>query len=209
MSDVPPWTVCIIIVTGEEKKSFARWGQVNFNGGKQICIQMMHISNGSSEALSAAFLLWDQPGALDADICIDNKWNSSYSNFVNFYPSNSTQYFTVTFSRCFSPGLINWICLDPALFCIQARDLIEGEWNFLTNFTQSCVQKNVFSSYLLQWHVKWYGMVFFLTWGNWDLASMSERSNYLPKSFARPRNQHWLETYFDSLGHLVNLKEKK
>ena len=26
---------------------------------------------------------------------------------------------------------------------------------------------------------------------------------------ARPRNQHWLETYFDSLGHLVNLKEKK
>ena len=34
---------------------------------------MMHISNGSSEALSAAFLLWDQPGALDADVLTTNE----------------------------------------------------------------------------------------------------------------------------------------
>ena len=34
---------------------------------------MMHISNGSCEALSAAFLLWDQPGALDADVLTTNE----------------------------------------------------------------------------------------------------------------------------------------
>ena len=167
----------------------------------------MHISNGSSEALSAAFLLWDQPGALDADVLTTNEilvivilWISILQTAPNILLSHSRGVFHLVWLTEF--------VLIPLFFAFKLVTWLKKNKTFWPIFSIVC-SKNVFSSYFLQWHVKWYGRIFFLTWGNWDLVSMSERSTYLPKSCARPTNQHWLETYFDSLGHLVNLKGKK
>ena len=115
---------------------------------------MMHISNGSCEALSAAFLLWDQPGALDADVLTTNEirvivilWISILQTAPNILLSHSRGVFHLVWltefvliplffafklvtwlkkNKTFWPILLNRVCKKCVflIFATMARKVI-------------------------------------------------------------------------------------